>query len=38
MEHRLAAYHRLHIEQLRRDFAEAVYLNNRAAFDGARAI
>jgi hypothetical protein len=35
MEHRLAAYHRRHIDQMKRDLAEVVYLNNRANFDGA---
>jgi hypothetical protein len=38
MEHRLAEYHRRHIQQMRRDLAEVVYMNNRAAFDGARAV
>jgi hypothetical protein len=38
LAHRLAAYHRRHIDQMRRDLAEVEYMNNRAAFDGARAI
>ena len=35
---RLAAAHRRHIDQMRRDLAEVEYINNRAAFDGARAV
>jgi len=35
---RLTAAHRRHIDQMRRDLAEVEYINNRAAFDGARAI
>jgi hypothetical protein len=38
LEHRLAAYHRRHTDQMRRDLAEVKYMNNRGAFDGARAI
>jgi hypothetical protein len=38
LKHRLAAAHRRHINQVRRDLAEVEYLNNRAALDGARAI
>jgi hypothetical protein len=38
MERRLAAYHRRHIDQMKRDIAEVAYLNNRASFDGARAV
>jgi len=38
MDHQLAAAHRRHIDQMKRDLAEVVYLNNRAAFDGAKAI
>jgi hypothetical protein len=37
MEHRLAAYHRRHIDQMSRDLEEVVYRRNRANFDGAAA-
>ena len=37
MEHRLAAYHRRHIDQMTRDLEEVVYRRNRSAFDGATA-
>src|SRR6516165_10227054 len=33
MEHRLAAYHRRHIDQMTRDLEEVVYRRNRSAFD-----
>ena len=38
LEHRMTAIHRQHIDQMRKDLAEATYMNNRASFDGARAI
>jgi hypothetical protein len=34
----MAAIHRGHIDQLRKDLAEATYMNNRQSFDGARAV
>jgi hypothetical protein len=34
MEHRLAQYHRRHIDQMRRDLAEAEYMNDRSNFAG----
>jgi hypothetical protein len=37
MEHRLAAYHRRHIDQMTRDLEEVVYRRTRSAFDGATA-
>lgn len=38
LEHRLAAIHRRHIDQMKRDLSEVTYLSNRASFDGARSI
>jgi hypothetical protein len=35
MEHRLAAYHRRHIDRMSRDLEEVIYRRNRSNFDGA---
>jgi hypothetical protein len=38
LEHRMAAVHRRHLDQLSRDLAAVQYRHNRAAFDGAQAV
>jgi hypothetical protein len=38
IEHKMAAIHKKHIDQMSKDLVEVQYLQNRSNFDGARAV